>query len=81
MKVSLLSIKKITHWLLLALTLVYIISGLGILYNSIMLAITLGLLTKNLSFQIHNYLLIPFLAVLFLHIVFVIRIRKINKSE
>jgi len=69
-------LKKITHWLLLLLTLMYVISGLGITHYRIVEQITFGLLTKALSFKIHSYLLIPFLVLLILHIFFAIRDRK-----
>jgi hypothetical protein len=68
MKVLLPKLKKTTHWALIILTCFYLISGLGILYSNIVEKITFGLLTKSLSFQIHYYLLIPFLIVLVVHI-------------
>lgn len=72
MKASIHKLKALTHWLLLILTLAYIITGLGILYFRIVEPLTLGLLTKALSSKIHLYLLIPFLIVLVLHIFFVL---------
>jgi cytochrome b subunit of formate dehydrogenase len=70
------SLRKITHWLLLILIIIYIISGLGILYFRIISAITFGLLTKTMSLKIHNNLLIPFLIVLIFHIFLSLRFRK-----
>ena len=68
MKVFIHNLKIITRWLLLVLTLIYIITGLGISYYRTIEALTFGLLTKVLSFKIHSYLLIPFLILLVLHI-------------
>lgn len=65
--------KKIIHWSLLGVIILQVISGLGILYYQIMTSITFGLLNKNVSFQVHRYLLIPFLILLVLHIVFTIK--------
>jgi hypothetical protein len=76
MKASTHELQKVTHWLLLVLTLAYIITGLGILYFRIVEPLTLGLLTKALSSRIHLYLLIPFIVVLILHIFFVIRRKR-----
>jgi hypothetical protein len=76
MKVSIHNAKAITPWLLLLLTLGYIVSGLGIFYFRIMGAITFGLLTKALSAKIHDYLLIPFLIVLLTHIFLTVWLKK-----
>jgi cytochrome b subunit of formate dehydrogenase len=73
MKALLHKIKKITHWTLLVIIILYVISGLGITYSNIITTITFGFLTKVLSFQIHNFLLIPFIMVLTMHIIFVVR--------
>jgi thiosulfate reductase cytochrome b subunit len=71
MEVSLIKLRDITKWILLALALTYIITGLGIAYFRIVEAVTFGLLTKNLSFRIHSYLLIPFLVFLISHVLLV----------
>ena len=70
------SLVNFVHWLLLIFIVIYIITGLGILYYQIIGTLTLGLLTKALSYQIHLYLLIPFLVLLILHIIIVIMKRK-----
>ena len=72
MKAFLVKLKPFVHWLLLIFILIYIISGLGILYFKIIEPLTFGLLTKALSYKIHLYLLIPFLILLILHIIIVI---------
>ncbi len=66
-------LKRITHWVLLVLIIIYILSGLGIVYSPIVESLTLGLLTKALSFKIHFYLLIPFILALLAHIIIVLR--------
>ena len=60
--------RKTVHWLLMALVLMYLVTGLGITEFRIVEALTFGLLTKNLAFRIHSNLLIPFLVLLGLHI-------------
>lgn len=69
-------ISNIVHYLLLLFIIVYIISGLSITYYRIAEQLTLGWLSKPLAFKIHDYLLIPFLMLLALHLYLVIRRRK-----
>ena len=73
MKVLLDNLKKIVHWTLLAIIFIYVISGLGILYNRIIEPITFGILTKNLAYEIHVSLIIPFIILLIAHIIFVLK--------
>jgi hypothetical protein len=54
----------------------YIITGLGITEYRIVEKITFGGLSRNLSFQIHDNLLYPFLVVLVAHIVLRYALRK-----
>lgn len=61
-------IKIIVHWLLLVVLLVYLLTGFGITEFKTVEAFTFGLLTKPLSFKIHNNILIPLLVLLILHI-------------
>lgn len=61
-------LKAAVHWSLLVITLLYLVSGLGITQYRIVEPLTLGLLTKSLAFGLHDDLLIPFVAVLCLHI-------------
>ena len=58
------------RYLLLVLTLVYLISGLGITQYQIIGPLTFGLLTRNLAFRIHDFLLAPFIVLLLLHVLF-----------
>lgn len=75
MNLSLINARLWTKFLLLAIVLLYIITGLGIKYYQIIEKITFGILTKSLSFKIHDILLIPFLILLFLHIYLTRRIK------
>ena len=59
---------RTVHWLLLAVVLLYIITGFGISQFRVIESITFGLLTKNLAFRIHDNLWIPFLVLLIMHI-------------
>ena len=72
-------IKRIIHWLLLIVAIVYIISGFGITKFRVVESVTFGILTKELAFRIHEYLWIPFILVLVLH-VFLSLVRKKLKS-
>ncbi len=60
--------RRIVHWALTALILVYFITGFGITEFRTVEAVTFGLLTKNMSFKIHNNIWIPFVVLLILHI-------------
>ena len=71
-------VKKVIPWLLLAVLALYIVTGLGITEYRTIETITFGLLTKNLSFRIHNVLLYPFLVLLVFHIVLRYVLRKKN---
>ena len=59
---------KTSHWLLLVVVILYIVSGFGISHFRVVETITFGLLTKNLSFRIHDVLWIPFIVLLLVHI-------------
>lgn len=69
-------ISRLVHYLLLIAIALYLVSGLGITYYRTMEKLTLGLLTKPLSFTLHNYLLIPFLILLVLHLGLAIKRRR-----
>jgi len=71
--------KKVIPWLLLAVLALYILTGFGITQFRTVEAITFGVLTKNLSFKIHNDLTIPFAVLLVVHIVLPYVVRKIKK--
>ena len=73
-------LKKVIPWLLLAVLVLYILTGFGITQFRTVEAITFGLLTKNLSFRIHNALTIPFAVLLVVHIVLPYILRKTKKT-
>lgn len=58
-------LEKIVHWTLLGIILAYITTGLLMLYNRTLIA-----------YNIHIYLLIPFLIILAAHIILVLRKKK-----
>jgi cytochrome b subunit of formate dehydrogenase len=62
------TVKRIIHWLLLITAIAVIITGFGIIDYQLVTAATLGLLNKDLSFQIHINLWPVFLVLLVLHV-------------
>jgi len=60
-------LQRAVGWLLLALSLLLVVTGLGITDYQLVGAASLGLLGKAISFQLHSLLWIPFLAVLAAH--------------
>lgn len=69
-------VKRIVHWSLLVAIILYLVTGLGITeYNTVEL-LTFGLLNKNVSFTIHDALLVPFVILLALHVTITIRWKK-----
>jgi dolichol kinase len=60
--------RQIVHWLLLAVLVLYLITGFGITEYRVVEQVTFGLLTKPLAFKIHDNLLIPFIILMILHI-------------
>lgn len=64
------AMKAAIHYSLLILTLIYLISGLGITQYHIVESLTLGLLTRNLASRIHDFLLAPFVVLLLVHVLF-----------
>jgi len=62
-------IVKITiHVLLTVFIVLYIITGFGITEYQIIQSITFNIFSKPTSHMVHNNLIIPFLALLILHI-------------
>jgi len=68
--------RRAVGWLLLILAILLVITGLGITEARWVTPLTLGLLGKALSFQLHSLLWIPFLAVLVLHLALSCRARR-----
>jgi len=61
------TIKSSTHITLGIITILVILSGLGIAYYQIITYMTLGILDKTLAFKIHTYIFPIFLIVLVIH--------------
>ena len=60
--------RKFVSWTLLALSLLLVLSGLGIVYSRVVELLALGILEKNVSFQLHQLLWAPFLVALAFHV-------------
>ncbi len=75
------TLRRAVHYLFTLVTLVYLISGLGITENRTIEPLTGGILTKALSFTIHGMLLVPFVLLLALHICLVLTIRNDREKE
>lgn len=65
---------KLVHWLLLALTIILVVSGLGITQYQVVSTLTFGLLSKALAFKLHLSLWIPFVVVFAAHVVLTTRL-------
>jgi hypothetical protein len=61
------SAKRIVHILLVLVSILVIITGLGIAYYQIISYLTMGFLDKTLSFKAHTYLFVPFFLLFVLH--------------
>lgn len=73
--------RKIIHWLLTVVTIIYLITGFGITEYNIVESVTFGLLTRNLAHKIHLNLEIPFIILLVLHICLPLILRTYRKSK
>ena len=77
-------VKTLVHWSLLGVTIIYLITGLGITQYHIIESATFGLLTKSLSFTIHNNLLAPFIVILAIHVILTVadgrKRRNVNQN-
>lgn len=61
-------IKRIILGLLIIVTVLYLLTGFGITQFRVVETLTFGLLTKNVSFKIHDNLFIPSIILLGLHV-------------
>ncbi len=61
-------VKKFIAWLLLAVSLVFLLTGFGITNPEIIGPLTIGTLSKSSSIRIHEVLWAPFLALLLAHV-------------
>lgn len=75
------TLKKIVGYLLLTAVLLYVLTGYGITQFRIVEPLTLGLLTKSLSFKIHSYLIIPGVILLIVHLYLVCSLFKKLRKE
>lgn len=75
------SIKITIQVVLLMLLIAYGITGYGITEYRTVEMLSFGLVTKPLSFEVHNNLLIPFLLFLLLHIFFKPLFRLVFKTK
>jgi thiosulfate reductase cytochrome b subunit len=60
--------RKWVNRILLVLTFLVVLTGLGITYPGIVETLTLGFLGKSLSYKIHTFLWGPFLIAVLIHI-------------
>ena len=67
--------ERAVHWMFAVTTIIFVLSGYGIAEYRMVEAITLGLLSKSLAFQIHLSLGPLFLVLLASHIYLVLRRR------
>jgi len=61
-------IRKIIQWLLLAMAVLFLLTGFGISEFRVVETITFGWLSKSWAFRLHDNLWIPFVVLLVLHI-------------
>ena len=73
--------RKIIRWALLIVILMYAITGFGITEFRTIEAVTFGLLTKPLSFKMHDYLVYPMAILLFLHVALPIILRFVKRNR
>ena len=59
---------KLINWSLLIFIIFYIITGFGITEFKFIEAITFGIISKPIAFQLHIFLIYPFIILLILHI-------------
>lgn len=73
--------KEWVHILLSASILLYVVTGIGIVEYNTVQVITLGLLTKDRSFFLHNILVYPFTALLFMHVYYALTPKLNNRNR
>jgi thiosulfate reductase cytochrome b subunit len=74
------NLQRAVGWLLLALALLLVVTGLGITEYRTVEAASFGLLPKALAFQLHGLLWIPFLVVLATHMLLSCRAGRRGKE-
>jgi cytochrome b subunit of formate dehydrogenase len=73
-------LRRSIGWLLLVLSILLVITGLGITEWRTVEAASFGLLPKSLAFQLHSLLWIPFIAVLAAHLLLSCRLGRRGKD-
>lgn len=73
------NVRKIIHYGLFLIIIIYIITGLGIARIRIIGPLTFELLSKPGATKIHSYLLYPLIVFFYLHII--ITLKKSRKSS
>lgn len=73
--------KVVTHWALLAVSILFVFSGFGITEFRTVEALTSGVFSKALAFMTHDVLWIPFLILLIMHVTFSLVLRRRKKSD
>jgi thiosulfate reductase cytochrome b subunit len=61
-------VKRAVAWLLLLVSLAFLLTGFGITQYRIVEPLTLGVLGKALSFRLHELLWVPFVILLIIHV-------------
>jgi len=75
-------VRETVHWLLLAVTILFLVTGFGISEFRVVETITLGWLTKSWALRLHDNLWIPFVALLVLHVLLpLVFKRKVKEVE
>ena len=69
-------VSLIIHWLFFVITIVLLVSGLGITYARQVEKLSFGLLSKPIAFKIHEIIWIPFIILLFVHLILIVGKRK-----
>jgi len=69
-------LKHTFHWILVAYLVVYVITGLGIIYWRQIEPLTLGFLGKAEANQIHDNMHIPFAVLLIAHVYLSLILKK-----
>lgn len=72
-------IKKAVAWCLLAVTLLFLLTGFGISNSSLVTPLTLGVMGKAVSFKIHEVIWIPFALFLAAHLLLNYAVRRPKK--
>jgi len=73
-------IRKIVQWLLLAVTVLFLITGFGITEFRVVENMTFGWLTKSWALKLHDNLWIPFVVLLVLHVLLPLVFKRKGKE-